>query len=66
MCILNNYKNGELSPSHFCQNTLYYMYIQGDLSNFGATLKICKKSKFDHNQLKFSMQHKNIYVYQKK
>ena len=42
------------------------LYIQGDLSNFGATLKIRKKSKFDHNQLKFSMQHKNIYVYQKK
>ena len=58
-----NYKKGEFSPSHFCQNTLYY--IQGDLSNFGSTLKIYEKSNFDRNQLKFSMQHKNLYMYQK-
>ena len=45
---------------------IHCTYIQGDLSNLGATLKICKKSKFDHNQLKFHMQHKNIYMYQKK
>ena len=33
---------------------------------FGATLKICKKSKLDRNQLKISKQHKNMYMYQKK
>ena len=32
----------------------------------GATLKICKKSNFDQNQLKISIQHKNMYMYQKK
>ena len=32
---------------------------------FGATLKIRKKSNFDGNQLKLSMQHKNMYMYQK-
>ena len=40
--------------------------VQGVLSNFGVTLKIHKKSKFDQNQLKSFMQHKNIYMYQKK
>ena len=34
--------------------------------NFGATLKIYKKSKFNRNQLKFSRQHENMYMYQKK
>ena len=33
--------------------------------NFGATLKIHKKSKFDQNQLKISTQHKNMYMHQK-
>ena len=40
--------------------------VQGVLSNFGATLKINKKSNFDRNQLKLSTQHKNMYMYQKK
>ena len=40
--------------------------IQGDLSNFGATLIIHKKSNFDRNQLKLSTKHKNLYTYQKK
>ena len=43
---------------HFWQNTLYC------LSNFGAILKIYKKSNFDLNQLKVSTQHK--YMHQKK
>ena len=34
--------------------------------DFGATLKICKKSNFDRNELKLSTQHKNMYMYQKK
>ena len=45
--------------------TMYYI-VQGLLSNFGVTLKIHKKSKFDRNQLKLSTQHKNMYMYQKK
>ena len=40
--------------------------VQGLLSNFGATLKIYKKSKLDRNQLKISTQHKYMYMYQKK
>ena len=44
--------------------TLYYStgYFVKFLSNF----KIHKKSNFDQNQLKFSMQHKYMYMYQKK
>ena len=34
--------------------------------NFGATSKIHKKSNFDQNQLKFSTQHKYMYMHQKK
>ena len=37
--------------------TLYYI-VQGLWPNFGTTLKIRKKSKFDPNQLKVSTQHK--------
>ena len=40
--------------------------VQGLWPDFGATLKIRKKSNFDWNQLKLSIQHKNMYVYQKK
>ena len=40
MCIVKNYKNGELSHSHFAQ--IHCMYIQSDLSNFGGTLKFVK------------------------
>ena len=36
------------------------------MPNFGATLKIHKKSNFDRNQLKLDKQHKNMYMYQKK
>ena len=43
--------------------TLYYI-VQGLLPNFGATLKICKKSNFDRNQLKLYTQHKYMYMYQ--
>ena len=46
--------------------TLYYIIVQGLLSDFGATLKIRKKSNFDLNQLKLSTQHKYMYMYQKK
>ena len=34
--------------------------------DFGATLKIYKKSNYDRNQLKLDKQHKNMYMYQKK
>ena len=40
--------------------------VQGLWPDFGATLKIRKKSKFDRNQLKLSTQHKYMYMYQKK
>ena len=39
--------------------TMYYI-VQGLWPDFGANLKIRKKSKFDQNQLKLSTQHKNI------
>ena len=39
--------------------------VQGLWSDFGATLKIKKKSKFDRNQLKLSTSHKTMYMYQK-
>ena len=39
--------------------------VQGLLPDFGATLKIRKKSNFDWNQLKLSTQHKYMYMYQK-
>ena len=40
--------------------------VQGLSPNFGATLKIHKKSKLDRNELKLSTQHKNMYMYQEK
>ena len=40
--------------------------VHGLWLNFGATLKIRKKSNFDWNQLKLSTQHKYMYMYQKK
>ena len=40
--------------------------VQGLWPDFGATLKIHKKSNFDQNQLKIDKQHKNMYMYQKK
>ena len=40
--------------------------VQGVWPNFGATLKICKKSNFDQNELKISTQHKYMYMHQKK
>ena len=39
--------------------------VQGLWPDFGATLKIFLKSKFDWNQLKLETQHKNMYMYQK-
>ena len=42
------------------------LYVQGLWPDFGATLKICKNSNFDRNQLKLSTQHKYMYMYQKK
>ena len=46
--------------------TMYYSTGTFVKINFGATLKIRKKSNFDRNQLKLSTQHKNMYMYQKK
>ena len=40
--------------------------VQGVWPDFGATLKIHRKSNFDWNQLKLDTQHKNMYMYQKK
>ena len=39
--------------------------VQGLSPDFGVTSKIHKKSNFYWNQLKFSTQHKNMYIYQK-
>ena len=36
------------------------------ITDFEAIFIIRKKSKFDWNQLKLSMQHKNMYMHQKK
>ena len=36
--------------------------LQGTLSNFGATLKILKKSNLDRNHVKHSTQHNNMYT----
>ena len=44
--------------------TMYYI-VQGLWPNFGATLKIHKKSNFDRNQLKVSKQHKYMYMHEK-
>ena len=44
--------------------TMYYS--TGTLAQFLSNLKICIKSNFDRNQLKVSMQHKYMYMYQKK
>ena len=44
---------------------IMYNIVQGLWPNFGATLKIHKKSNFDWNQLKTSTQHKNMYMNQK-
>ena len=38
--------------------------VQGVWPDFGATLKIHKKSKFDRNPFKIFTQHKNMYVHQ--
>ena len=46
-------------------NTLYYI-VQGLWLDFGANLKIHKKSILDWDQLKLSTQHKDMYTYQKK
>ena len=40
--------------------------VQGLWPDFGVTLKIHKKFNFDWNQLKFDIQHKYMYMYQKK
>ena len=37
--------------------------VRGLLPDFGATLKIHKKSNFDWNHLKLSTQHKYMYTY---
>ena len=50
----------------FIFGKIYCTIVQGLLSDFGATLKIRKKSKFDLNQLKLSTQHKYMYMYQGK
>ena len=44
----------------------YTIIVQALWSDFEATLKIHIKSNCDQNQLKISMQHKNMYMYQKK
>ena len=47
----------------FCQNPC--TIVQGLCPDFGATLKIRKKSNFDRNQFKLSTQYKYMYMYQK-
>ena len=43
--------------------TLYYS--TGTFARFCSNFKIRKKSNFDRNQFKLSMQHKYMYMYQK-
>ena len=45
---------------------IWLTIVQVFLPNFGANLKIHKKSNFDQNHFKFSTQHKDMYMYQKK
>ena len=45
---------------------LMTLIVQGLWPDFGATLKICKKSNLNRNQLKLYTQHQNMYMYQKK
>ena len=45
--------------------TLYYI-VHRLWPDFGATLKIHKKSNCDQNQLKISKQHKKVYMHQEK
>ena len=40
--------------------------VQGLWPDFGATLKIHKKSRCNRNQLKLKTQHKNKYMYLEK
>ena len=40
-----------------------WLIVQGLWPDFGATLKIHKKSNSDRNQLKLKKQHKNMYMY---
>ena len=44
------------------ENSLLFIFDE-IWPNFGATLKICKKSNFDRNQLKVSTQYKYMYIY---
>ena len=44
---------------------IWPMTLQGLWPDFGATLKIHKKSNFDRNQLKLSIQHECMYMYEK-
>ena len=44
--------------------TLYYS--TGCLARFLSNFKNLKKFNFDQNQLKLDIQHKDMYVYQKK
>ena len=40
ICIRKNYKNGEFSPSHFCQNLAETMYYStGNLARFLSNFK---------------------------
>ena len=55
------------AASNSVPNSAGISYIVQDLlPDFGATLKIHKKTNFDWNQLKLDIQHKNMYMYQKK
>ena len=65
ICIRKNYKNGEFFTFHFWRNLAKDpVLVQGFWSDFGATLKIHKKSKIGWNQLKVSTYHKYMYMYQ--
>ena len=65
ICIKKKYKNGEFSTFDFWRN-LACTIVQGLLPEFGVTLKNCKKSKLDRNELKLSTQHKYMYMHKEK
>ena len=59
ICIKKKYKNGEFSTFDFWRKLVL-------LPEFGVTLKNCKKSKLNRNELKLSTQHKYMYMHKEK
>ena len=63
---LNNIKILLENCIKLLHNDLNSQVININTPLYNITLKICKKSNFDRNQLKLNTQHKYMYTYQKK